>query len=364
MPAMMMILRALSLLAVLGSLACGGGSSAPAGGIHLNQTMTVILTEDGFQFSAVDDAGQPLAATWTVVEGTAGGTVDAQGYYIAPATPGTYHVTASRGAAQATATIQAVAGTPDIVITPGGTPRLAVGGSQLFRAPINNLANQGVSWSLSGAGQLDADGYFTASSLPGTSTITATSLADPSLKKELQVVVEPPSQPNFSLLLAFARFPGNTTIPFTQGLSGTSDTRLAWTLTGGGTVNPDGVVTLPTQPGTVQLQVRSVAAPAVVQTLPIEVIPSTDPVKVTVQISPATLSLAPGATATFTATVGGLPPRRRAVMWWIQEGRGLGGVLTSGGQYTAPTQPGTYHVVVTPLAETRIRAIATVVVGP
>jgi len=362
---MSLLLRALSLLVFLGSLACGGGSpSSGGGGLHLSQTATTVLTEDGFQFSAADDSGHALAVTWTVVEGASGGTIDAQGYYTAPATVGTYHVTARRGEDQATATIQVVAGTPEIFIYPSGPLHLAVGGSQLFRAPINTLGNHAVAWSLNGAGQLDADGFFTAPALPGTSTITATSLADSSLKKTVQVIVEAPSQPAFHVFFGGGRLPGASTELLTQGLSGISDTRLAWTITGGGTVNPDGVVTLPDQPGTVQVQMRSVAAPALVQSSSIEVFTATNPVKATVQISPAALSLAPGATASFTATVGGLPPRHRSVEWWILEGRGIGGILTSDGRYTAPATPGTYHVVVTPLAEMRIRAIATVVVGP
>src|SRR5262249_18875923 len=34
------------------------------------------------------------AVTWSVLEGAAGGSIDANGYYTAPATPGTYHVQA------------------------------------------------------------------------------------------------------------------------------------------------------------------------------------------------------------------------------------------------------------------------------
>lgn len=355
----------LPVLALLGSLACGGNHASAPGGLHLNQTMTTVLTEDGFQFSAVDDAGQPLAASWSVLEGAAGGGIDAQGYYTAPALAGTYHVIATRGGDQATAVVQAVLGTPDIVITPGGPLHLATAGSQLFRASFNNFGNHAVSWSLSGGGQLDADGFFTAPALPGTCTLTATSLADPSLQKSLQVIVEAPSQPAFLLYWGGGRLPAGSTVAFSQGLSGTADTRLAWSLSGGGTVNPDGVVTLPNQAGTVQVQMRSIVAPALVQTFSVEVFTSTSPVKAAVQINPTAFTLAPGATTSFTATIGGVPPRQRPVMWWILEGRGNGGILTSDGHYTAPTTPGTYHVVVTPLVEPRIQAVATVVVvGP
>lgn len=351
---------------LVASFACGGGGSrtSASDGLHLNQTGTRMATEDGFQFSATDDGGHAVSVAWTVVEGSAGGTIDALGYYTAPATPGTFHVMASRGGASVTATVQVVPGSPEIFVNPGGSPRLATGGSQLFRALFNDLGNHAVAWSLSGGGQLDPDGFFTAPATPGTCTLTATSLADPTLQKTLQIVVEAPSQPYFFLLWGVARFPVGTTQFFDQGLGGVSDTRIAWSLTGGGSVNPDGVVTLPDQPGTIQLQMRSVASPTVIQTVSIEVTAATDPVKATVLISPATAQVAPGGTLAFTATVGGLPPRQRPVQWWILEGRGTGGILTSDGHYTAPTTPGTYHVVVTPLAEQRLRAVATVVVGP
>lgn len=360
------LLRLAPIVLLVAGLACGGGGSRTSAseGIHLNQTGTRMATEDGFQFSATDDSGQAVSVAWTVVEGSAGGTVDAQGYYTAPATPGTYHVKASRGGTSLTATVQVVPGTPEIFINPGGPLHLATGASQLFRAPLNDLGDHAVAWSLSGGGWLDPDGFFTAPATPGTCTITATSLADPTLQKTLQVVVEAPGQPYFFLRWAVARYPAGTTECFDQGLGGSSDTRLAWSLTGGGSVNPDGVVTLPDQPGTVQLQVRSVASPTLVQSLPIEVTAATDPVKATIQISPATAQVAPGGSLAFAVTVGGLPPRQRPVQWWILEGRGTGGILTSDGRYTAPATPGTYHVVATPLAEQRIRAVATVVVGP
>lgn len=355
--------RLLPLIVLSGFLGCGSGSTtSEPSALHLNQTGTIVLTEDGFQFSVVDDAGQPVAVTWTVVEGAAGGSIDAQGYYTAPATPGTYHVTATRAGMTATATLQVIVGTPEMSITPTGPIHLAVGGSQRFQANISSFGNRAVTWSLSGGGTLAADGFFTAPALPGTCTLTATSLAEPQLSKTVEVVVEPPGQPAFRTYTS-GRFPAGSTFFLDQGLSGISDTRIEWSMIGGGAVNPDGMVTLPDQPGSVQVQMRSVAAPAIVQTASIEAFASADPVKATVQVSPATAIVAPGGTVAFTATVGGVPPRQRAVRWWIQEGRGFGGIVTSDGRYTAPTTPGTYHVVVTPLVEPRIRAVATVTVG-
>jgi hypothetical protein len=63
-----------------------------------------------------------------------------------------------------------------------------------------------------------------------------------------------------------------------------------------------------------------------------------------VDVAPPTVSLAPAAAQTFTATVTNAPDT--AVTWSIQEGA-AGGTITAGGVYTAPNTAGTYHVVAT-----------------
>lgn len=80
---------------------------------------------------------------------------------------------------------------------------------------------------------------------------------------------------------------------------------------------------------------------------------------VSVQISPATVSLAIGAQQTFQATVTGTT--NTAVTWSVEEGA-LGGSITSGGVYTAPASPGTYHVKATSVADPSKSASATVTV--
>lgn len=80
---------------------------------------------------------------------------------------------------------------------------------------------------------------------------------------------------------------------------------------------------------------------------------------VSVSISPATAAVAPGGTQQLTATVSGTT--NTAVTWSVQEGAG-GGAVTSTGLYTAPSTPGTYHVVATSQADSTRSAVATITV--
>ena len=68
---------------------------------------------------------------------------------------------------------------------------------------------------------------------------------------------------------------------------------------------------------------------------------------VTVSVSPATASLAPGGTQDFTATVSQIT--NKAVTWSLQEGA-AGGTITAAGKYTAPATIGTYHVLASSVA--------------
>src|SRR5689334_18508359 len=67
-----------------------------------------------------------------------------------------------------------------------------------------------------------------------------------------------------------------------------------------------------------------------------------------VSVNPSSVTLAPRATQTFTASV--TTSINQAVNWSIQEGA-AGGSITSAGLYTAPALPGTFHVVATSQAD-------------
>ncbi len=86
----------------------------------------------------------------------------------------------------------------------------------------------------------------------------------------------------------------------------------------------------------------------------------TAPPVITVSVSPASVSVSPGGTASFSATVSGTSAgQSTAVTWSVQEGSG-GGSVDAGGRYTAPSGTGTFHVVATSVADTSRSGSATV----
>ncbi len=87
--------------------------------------------------------------------------------------------------------------------------------------------------------------------------------------------------------------------------------------------------------------------------------PPPPPPPVAVNISPLAITMNQGETTGFTAQVTG--STNQAVTWSIQEGAS-GGVMTSGGLYTAPTSAGTFHVVATSQADSTKSAVAPVTV--
>jgi len=113
---------------------------------------------------------------------------------------------------------------------------------------------------------------------------------------------------------------------------------VTWSLPeGAGSITEAGEYIAPATPGTYHVMATSKTDP--MQTAIATVTVSLTPV-VSVSMDPAGVSVAPGAIATFTASVRGTPDL--GVSWSVQESGG-GSVLD--GVYTAPAAPGIYHVV-------------------
>ena len=125
---------------------------------------------------------------------------------------------------------------------------------------------------------------------------------------------------------------------------------------GGGTVDAAGNYTAPRTEGTFHVVVASTADVRQKATVTIWV-------KwrgIRVRITPSTTSMSTGDSATFSALVRGTQPgQSTAVTWSVQEGAS-GGSIDSSGNYTAPRNPGTFHVVAASVADPSKKATATI----
>jgi hypothetical protein len=75
---------------------------------------------------------------------------------------------------------------------------------------------------------------------------------------------------------------------------------------------------------------------------------SSAPATITVTVNPATITVKPGNSQTFSATVDG-PAVDKSVVWSVREANG--GTITAAGRYTSPLLEGTFHVVATSVAD-------------
>jgi hypothetical protein len=145
--------------------------------LALGGTQTFIAT-------GKDGAGNvisPLTFTWSNVTAAAGSIVSGTGVFTAGTTAGTYAATvkATIGLISGTATVTVSAGAvASITVTP--TPdTLAIGATQQFTAVVKDASNNVLAitpnWSVAaGGGTISTTGLFTAGTLAGTYTNTAT----------------------------------------------------------------------------------------------------------------------------------------------------------------------------------------------
>ena len=164
------------------------------GSISITPSTTVLNVGATQQFTV---AGQGnLAATWSV-DGVAGGnttvgTVNAQGLYTAPGQVGSHTVQASVSSRQSASASVSVF---DISISPAGVV-LAAGATQSFSASVQGLASTAVTWAVDGdpggssvAGTITPSGLYTAASVAGAHTITATSMENPAASGSTNLTV-------------------------------------------------------------------------------------------------------------------------------------------------------------------------------
>jgi hypothetical protein len=270
---------------------------------------------------------------WT----TTGGVVVGNGLsasYTAPATPGTYSVTATslaNGTNANSTTVQ--------VLTPAPTAPLSVvpeaatlgAGDTMNFSAVDDVGNpaSAVVWNIqeeNNAGTMSSAGTYVAPAIAGTYHVVARNPNDPNQQAVGTITVLPPPTSTMISPETLTLAPGQS---FHFGYRVTSGT-VTWS-TNGGNITSDGLYTAPIIPGSYAVGVTSVVDPTknAVCTVLVQ-----DPNAVRVQISPTTLSLGVGQSFAFgySATAGD-------VTW-----SATGGVITPAGIFTAPMTQGTYSV--------------------
>jgi hypothetical protein len=349
-------LRALRAWALfLAAAACSGQAArAPAGELRISPVEAKLHPGESQSFTA-----QGAQVSWAVQEGPAGGSIDGNGQYAAPAAAGAFHVVARDLADQTRVAIAAVT-----VEEPPAQPialsifpqaaQVPVRAVQQFSATVQGPAG-GVSWSVAekAGGTVTANGLYTAPAAPGTFHVIAASVADPSRGSIAAVTVFQGTA--ISLAPRSVALLAGATQQFSAQVSGSADPAVVWSVTeaNGGRITPDGLYTAPAAAGTYHVVASAHADATVSAVATVTVAP---PVEVIV--NPSMVAVAPGQAVRFAARVTGMADER--VTWSVQEAGA--GSIGPDGAYTAPATLGIVHVTATSVANRALVGTAIVVV--
>jgi hypothetical protein len=344
-------------------------------GSKAGETITVLITPSSVpdlevgktqQFTASVSGTTNKSVTWSVDEGTIGGSIDANGLYKAPSTAGSFKITATSVAdtkKKASVSIKVIPAKSDVAITISpSTAQVGTKASRAFTAVVTGSTNTAVSWSLQEgpvAGRVTADGVYTAPDSAGTYHVVATAAADPEQKATATVTVIAPPAITVTLTPSQASVKPGLQQQYSVQVTGTDNAGVTWSVeegSAGGTIDQTGLYTAPSTLGTFHIIATSIED--ITKWGKAEILVSNVDI-VTVAVTPTTFTLAGGTTKLFSATVTG--STNKAVTWTVQEGS-AGGTISTGGTYTAPFTPGTYHVVATSKADNTKNATATVTV--
>jgi hypothetical protein len=251
---------------------------------------------------------------------------------------------------------------------------VAIGSTQQFAATVTGSSNTAVTWKVIGGagctgaacGTISAGGLYTPpASVPSPATlrVTVTSVADPTKSTSANVTLVAAAAVLLSITPSSAVVPTASTDSFTASVTGTTNTAVAWSLSGAGcsgascgslaTSSMSAVYTAPSvapSPPSVTVAATSMAEPSKTASASVTIVPV-----VVVIVTPASTSVVIGATQQLNASVVGTS--NTAVTWSVQ-GAGCSaaacGTVTGTGLYTAPStipSPDTVTVTATSAAD-------------
>ncbi|MCP3166621.1 hypothetical protein [Myxococcus qinghaiensis] len=356
---------------LMGALvACSDSDSGPV--TVTPKTVTVKAGEKATFSASVKDAKDPRVL-WSVEGGDSHGTISSSGIYTAPAEAGTYTVVATNAvdtSKKDTATVKVEAvQTPTVIVKV--TPEVVTigqGTATTLTAEVSGSSVTAVQWSVEGGdenGTVSSTGRYTAPNTPGTFTVTATSVADPTKKGSATVTVEPVVVGE--VVVTVSPSSGSTTwdgtVQLTAEVTGTNNLAVQWSVEGGdanGFVSSTGVYRAPKKTGTFTVTATSVADPAKKASASITVEPVVVE-EVAVTVSPKTGTVVQDGSFSLSAQVTGT--NNLAVQWSV-EGGDDNGTVSSTGVYRAPRRAGTFTVTATSVADPTKSDSATLTVDP
>lgn len=343
-------IAALALLSDLPLAGCGGGSAAPPPVapppapivVVVNPTSAVTLLGSSQAFSATVSNATDTRVSWAVNGITGGnaslGTISVEGVFTAPRdlpSPANLTITATSLADNSKSAGAQITISSDVAVTvtPGAT-NAELGAKLQFSAAVASAGHPdpAIRWSLSGAacpsacGTIDADGNYTAPQiLPPASKVnlTATSIADGSKQATAAISIAS----SFTLQLAApasvsAGASATLVATLTPLPASNPSPQLTWSLSGTGCSGIScGQLSTTTQAvgSNASPDIANYTAPAIVpnpNTVTVTVTPQADPSKrtqavlsigagVSLNLLPATATLAPSHRVTLTAQISG-----------------------------------------------------------
>ncbi len=367
-PAFLFVIVCLSLTVLLTS--CGGVSASNDSG---NPSATVAIAAvtpatatlapgATQQFQTAVTGASNTAVVWQV-NGVAGGaassgTISASGLYTAPATISQstqFTITAMAAAdnsktAKASVTVNPASSSQviGVAISPASAS-VTTNATRQFSATVSGSSDQSVTWSVDGSnggnatvGSISVAGLYTAPSVAGTHTITATSVADNTKNAKATVTVNAASAVVVSP--ASAAIAVSTTQQFTASISGNSNTTFTWSVdgvSGGnaslGTISASGLYTAPATAGTHSITATSASNQAQSGSGSVAVVSLT--------LSPTSATVVPDGTRQFTANL--QDAGNDSVSWSVDgvaNGNTTVGTISASGLYTAPDSVGNHTV--------------------
>jgi hypothetical protein len=232
-------------------------------------SMAVVRVGESLAFQATVSGAAAATPVWKIDEGPLGGSVDANGRYTAPPSPGLFHVTAALAIAperSVSATVRVLPLPPALDVVPASIELQANVWFQ-FAADTHGAAVGEIIWEIEegpAGGYVNSAGKFLAPPSAGKFRVVASSSLRPELRAVASVSVIAGSKP-LTVTPASATLLRGESRAFTAALAGIGTDEVGWSIlegTQGGTISASGLYTSSDTLGTFHLVATSKKDPS------------------------------------------------------------------------------------------------------